>query len=97
MTIELNKWNTNKSRRPPRVQSADEVMEIYKQVTTLLEAGTIQHSKATNYSQVLLTKKDSTPPSWRMCIDYWYLNSCTDTMYHPIPNINIGESWESKG
>jgi hypothetical protein len=61
-------------------------MEIYKQVTVLLKAGIIRHSTATNYSQILLTKKlDNTK---RLCIDFRKLNDCSDTTKWPIPDID---------
>ena len=86
ITVDKDKWETNQSRGPPRVQSAEKEMEIYRQVTALLDAGIIQHSPACYYSQVLLTKKPD--GSDRMCIDFRKLNDCSDTIKHPLPNID---------
>lgn len=59
--------------------------EIEKIVKGLLDSGEIQPSKSPFASPVLLVKKKDT--TWRMCVDYRYLNSLTIKHNYPIPII----------
>jgi hypothetical protein len=86
LDVDTDEWFTNKNRGPPRVQSAANEKEIYKQLTPLLEAGIIRHSAASHYSQILLKKKKDYDAK-RLCIDFRKLNRCTKTTKHPFPDI----------
>lgn len=60
--------------------------EIEKIVQDMLKYGIIQHSKSPFASpMILVKKKDNT---WRMCVDYRYLNSLTVKHDYHIPLID---------
>lgn len=59
--------------------------EIEKIVQDLLKSGTIQPIKSPFASPVILVKKKDN--SWRMCVDYRYLNDITIKHNYPIPII----------
>jgi hypothetical protein len=89
MQILINKeqWEHKSNRQPPRMQTQLKEEELRKQVVGLLEAGVIQRSKATYWSQVHLAPKPD--EKWRFCIDYRKLNSTTyPTEGHPLPRID---------
>lgn len=82
--INLHPGSTPKQQFPYRV-SHDQKNEIEKIIGELLKIGEIQPSTSPFASPVLLVKKkDST---WRMCVDYRYLNSLTIKHNYPIPII----------
>ena len=83
--VDKAKWETFKNRCPVRPQSAVKQIEINKQVQEMLEAGIIEKSTATYYSQVLLTPKSN--GEFRFCVDYRALNDATENASWPIPNI----------
>jgi hypothetical protein len=85
LSVDKEKWESYSNRGPPRVQSPAKQAEIRKQVTELLNAGMIEPSTASYYSQVILTSKPD--DTWRFCIDYCSLNNCTQSASWPIPNI----------
>ena len=74
-----------RNRGPVRQQSTVKDEEIRKQVTEMMDAGIIEKSQATFYSQVMLTPKPNS--TWRFCVDYRALNDATDSASWPIPNI----------
>nr|CAD1831224.1 unnamed protein product [Ananas comosus var. bracteatus] len=60
--------------------------EIKRQVTELLESGSIKPSSSPcDYPNVLVPKKDG---GWRMCIDYRALNKITIKNRYPLPRID---------
>lgn len=83
--IVLKDGSTPKKMYPYRYSHAykDEIKKIVQQ---LLHNGTIRHSHSSFASHLLLVRnKDAT---WRMCINYRYLNSLTFKHDYPIPIIN---------
>jgi hypothetical protein len=77
LSFDKEKWESYSNRGPRRVQSPAKQAEILKQVTELLNAGIIEPSTASFYSQVILASKlDDT---WRFYIDYRSLNNCTQS------------------
>jgi transposase InsO family protein len=86
--VDRTKWAVNQSRLPPRTQTPVKNQEILKQVNELLELGIIEHSNASHYSQCILAPKPHTDKKeWRFCIDYRFLNSLTESLCWPLPNI----------
>lgn len=70
----------------PYRTSHDHKDEIEKIVNELLQTGIIQHNKSPFvFPVILLKKKDGT---WRMCVDYMYLNELTIKHDYPIPIID---------
>ena len=49
------------------------------------KAGIIEKSRASFYSQVMLTLKPN--GTWRFCVDYRAMNDATESASWPIPNI----------
>ena len=89
MEIKVNseKWNTAKHRGPPRVQSNAKQNETLRQVNEMLNSKIVQPSQASEYSHPLLTPKPD--GSWRFCLDYRFLNECSECTGWPIPNIQL--------
>ncbi|KAL5727540.1 hypothetical protein ACHQM5_000724 [Ranunculus cassubicifolius] len=83
-TIQLKEGNNPTQIRPYRYPQFQK-SEIERQVQKFLEAGLIQPSQSPfNSPSILVRKKDGT---WRMCVDYRRLNSCTIRNPFPIPII----------
>jgi hypothetical protein len=57
LSFDKEKWESYSNRGPRRVQSPAKQAEILKQVTELLNAGIIEPSTASFYSQVILASK----------------------------------------
>ena len=68
-----------------RPQSTLKNEEINKQVMEMEQAGIIEKSRASFYSQVMLTPKPN--GTWRFCVDYRAMNDETGSASWPIPNI----------
>ena len=80
-----SKWQVKSNSLPPRQQSRLKQQEIIIQIDKMLQSGVIRPSKASAYSQVMLTPKSN--GTWRFCIDYRRLNSITDPNRFPLPRI----------
>ncbi len=81
------KWRVRANARPARPLSTQKLATLDQEIKKLLEAGVIQRSQATHYSQVLLVPKPG-ENKWRLCLDYRALNETLEGMGWPIPNIN---------
>jgi hypothetical protein len=87
INVDTTKWHTNKNRRGPRPQSVAKQHEIDTQINKMLDKGIIEPSKASHWSQVLLTPKPN--GKFRFCVDLRELNSSTEPGHSwPIPNIH---------
>jgi hypothetical protein len=60
--------------------------EIEKQVTEMLQAGTVIPSMSAFASPVLLVKKKD--GTWRFCVDYRHLNALTVKNQFPLPIVD---------
>ena len=85
LKVDEEKWRVNRNRTPHRAVSTAKQKEIQKQVKDMLDAKLIRPSKATHYSQVLLTPKPNN--QWRFCVDFRNLNDSTQAESWPLPNI----------
>ena len=81
-------WKIPKHAGTNRPQSAPKEKEIVKQVGNLLDNSVIQPSTSAHYNQVHLTPKPHTSDSWRMCIDFRWLNVSTESIGQWKPNIS---------
>ena len=86
ITVDDKKWEEGTKVKYPRPQSAAKTYAVEKFLRQAIADGVIRPSNAPYFSQILLTPK-KTPGDWRFCVDYRYLNSCTQAMRWPIPNI----------
>ena len=79
-------WHTAAANKaPPRWQMMLKQKEVQRFIDKVLKAKLIQPSKATAYSQVLLTPKPN--GKWRFCLDSRNLNTNTTSEGWPLPNI----------
>ena len=87
MVLKVNDaaWKVPANRRSARFVSELKRAEIQRQVMKMLELQLIRPSQNAEKSQVVLAKKPD--GSWRFCIDYRELNTHTQSMGWPIPNI----------
>ena len=88
MVLKVNdeKWRVPRNRTAARFMSELKRVEIKAQVDKMLALGLIRPSQSAEKSQVVLAKKPD--GSWRFCIDYRELNTHTESMGWPVPNIN---------
>ncbi|KAJ3707248.1 hypothetical protein LUZ61_010953 [Rhynchospora tenuis] len=77
--------NTNPINQRPYRHSYLQKLELEKIITELLHNKFIQPSSSPFASPVILVKKKD--QTWRMCIDYRKINSCTVKNRYPIPII----------
>lgn len=82
----LEKWEIIPNRQPPRRQGFTKDEEMRKQVEAMLQAGNIQQSIASFWSQVLLTPIPGN--EWQFCVDYRRFNEASESLSWPIPNIS---------
>ena len=78
-------WKVNSNRGAARNQTDIKQAEIKRQISHMVDIGVILASQAEYYSQVHLTPKPN--KAWRFCIDYRALNTASQGMGWPIPNI----------
>ena len=86
LNVDDKKWEEGTKVKYPRPQSAAKTYAVEKFLRQAIADGVIRPSNSPYFSQILLTPK-KTPGDWRFCVDYRYLNSCTQAMRWPIPNI----------
>ena len=84
LDVDKRKWEHHRNRGPVRVQTQLKQVEAEKQIREMLDAGIIEVSSASFYSQILIATK---PGGFRFCIDFRNLNEATDPASWPIPNI----------
>jgi len=84
--IELLPGTAPVSKRPYRM-SSNELVELKKQLQTLLDKGFIRPSFSPWGCPALFVKKKD--DSLRMCVDYRPLNEVTVKNKYPLPRINI--------
>lgn len=82
----LLKEDSMPKQRYPYRYSHNSKDDIGKIVQELLDTGVVRHSQSPFASPVLLVRKKDC--SWRMCVDYIYLNSLTLKHDYPIPFID---------
>lgn len=88
-------FNLRLYRHKPELKS-----EVEHQITELLDACIIQCSSSPFSSPAILVKKKN--GTWRLCVDYRYLNSMTIVSKFPVPVIDelfdelAGACWFSK-
>ena len=87
MVLKVNDaaWKVPRNRAPARFMSDLKREEVRRQVEKILELNLIRPSQSAEKSQVVLAKKPD--GTWRFCIDYRELNTQTESMGWPIPNI----------
>lgn len=83
--IQLKNESIPKHQYPHRTSHSHKD-ENEKIVSEMLHSGIIQHSRSPFASPVILVKKKDN--TWRMCVDYRYLNSLTIKHDYPIPVID---------
>ena len=87
LKVDTQKWEDSKeTTRRYRPQSDAKHDEIDRQCKKLLDLGVIQHSTSSHWSQVLLVPKPD--GKWRFCLDFRYLNACTEMEGGAIPIIH---------
>jgi len=81
-------WNSSRlNNNKPRPHTPKKNAEIDRQVELLKSLGVIQDSEALRYSHVHLVPKPGIE-QWRFCLDYRYLNLCTQMEAGVIPLIH---------
>jgi len=92
LNVDETRWTLPgaKNTQRYRTQSAAKDNEIRRQVDLMEALGLIKRSTQTRRSQVHLVTKPN--GKWRFCIDYRYLNECSDMeggCYHGLRNYYI--------
>ena len=85
LKIDEHMWKVNSNHGAVRNQTNIKQAEIKRQISQMVDIGVILASQAEYYSQVHLTPKPN--KAWRFCIDYRALNTASQGMGWPIPNI----------
>ena len=70
----------------PRKLSTEKQQEVRRQVSELMEAGAIEHSKGPWAAPLVLVPKKG--GEWRMCVDFRELNQATKKDAYPLPLID---------
>jgi hypothetical protein len=87
MEVDDKNWRIPRNTAGMRPMSESKRIELEKQITELLDKGVIRFSNSEYHSQALLVPKPD--GSWRLCIDYRFLNSVTKKLGWPLPNIDV--------
>ncbi len=86
LKVNDNQWGfakTNTQRY--RIQSSVKDAEIWRQVELMVQLGVVQKCNQNRHSQVHLVPKPNS--KWRFCIDYRFLNDCTEMEGGVLPRI----------
>ena len=84
--VDVEMWEAARANKlPPRPQSILKQRETVRQIEIMKKHRVIRESKASRYSQVMLTPKPN--DKWRFCVAFDDLNRCSKSMGWPIPNI----------
>ena len=84
--VDVEMWEAARANKlPPRPQSILKQRETVRQIEIMKKHKVVRDSKASRYSQVMLTPKPN--DKWRFCVAFDDLNRCSKSMGWPIPNI----------
>ena len=82
--VDMTKWRNKANKLAPRIHSPEKQKEILKQLKILLDLDIIEISTASEWSQVHMVPKPTSPGEWRLTIDFVKLNECTIGKVGPL-------------
>ena len=77
---------TRSIRQPPRRLGLEKDKEVERQVADLVQRGMVEPADGAWSSPVVLVRKKD--QSWRLCVDYRWLNAATRKDAYPLPRID---------